>query len=220
MRSIISFIFLLACTSPVKAINVGSITTFIDSADDNVSKEIENNSEQARLVTVSIERISSPEEGGITIPMEMDGELLLSPSRLLLPAKAKNNVRFFYKGLEDDIERYYRITWRDTSLSVDEQRNGRRQAMATTSAQIGTILVVSPRKSSFNYTLKHSVLTNLGNTSYRVIAYGVCLDDRSKQCKETYYDLPGKARTFQRVDVTHKESHIGLWLGQDFVVVK
>lgn len=74
-----------------QAINVGSITTFIDVGVQEVSKEIENSSNQARLVTVSVSRISSPEENGVEIPME-DGELLLSPARMMLPARAKNNV--------------------------------------------------------------------------------------------------------------------------------
>ncbi|MGY3928716.1 EcpB family pilus assembly chaperone [Aeromonas simiae] len=203
-----------------QAINVGSITTFIDAGAQDVAKEIKNNSDQARLVTISISRISSPEEGGVTIPMEMNGELLLSPSRLMLPAKAKNNVRFFYKGPADAKERYYRITWLDTALSADEQRQERRQAVATTSAQIGTILVVTPRQHRFDYAIEKGVLVNRGNASYRVVAYGVCRDQPGKQCRETYYDLPGKRRAFKRVDIHHEKSHLGLWLGQEFVVVK
>lgn len=201
------------------AINVGSITTFIDVGVQDVAKEVENNSDQARLVTVSVSRISSPEESGVELPMT-DGELLLSPARLMLPAKAKNNVRFFYKGPADDQERYYRITWRDTALSMDEQRNERRQAVATTSAMIGTILVVTPRRSRFDYALEKDQLINRGNASYRVVAYGVCRDKPDEQCKETYYDLPGKHRIFKRVNIHHDKSHIGLWLGPEFVVVK
>ncbi|MCR4451225.1 hypothetical protein [Aeromonas veronii] len=202
-----------------QAINVGSITTFIDVGVQDVTKEVENNSDQARLVTVSVSRISSPEEGGVELPMT-DGELLLSPARLMLPAKAKNNVRFFYKGPADDQERYYRITWRDTALSMDEQRNERRQAVATTSAMISTILVVTPRRSRFDYALEKDQLINRGNASYRVVAYGVCRDKPDEQCKETYYDLPGKYRTFKRVNIHHDKSHIGLWLGPAFVIVK
>ncbi|MBL0669026.1 fimbria/pilus periplasmic chaperone [Aeromonas jandaei] len=213
-------LLLLACPFASHAINVGSVTTFIDVGTQEVSKEIENNSDQARLVTIAVSRISSPEEGGVEIPMEMDGELLLSPSRIVLPAKAKNNVRFFYKGPADDKERYYRITWRDTALSMDDQRNESRQAVATTSAQIGTILVVTPRQSNFDYVLSHGELTNRGNASYRVVAYGVCRDNPKQQCRETYYDLPGKQRTFKRVDITHEKGHVGLWLGPEFVVVK
>ncbi|MCE9933881.1 hypothetical protein [Aeromonas salmonicida] len=152
--------------------------------------------------------------------MEVEGELLLTPARMMLPAKGKNNVRFFYKGPMDDKERYYRITWRDTALSMDEQRNDSRQAVATTSAQIGTILVVTPRQVRFDYVLNLGELTNRGNASYRVVAYGACRGQPDKQCKESYYDLPGKQRAFKQVDTNHEKSHVGLWLGKDFAIVK
>lgn len=202
-----------------QAINVGAVTTFIDAGSQEVAKQIENDSDQARLVTVTVTRISSPEEGGQEMPMEVDGELMLSPSRLMLPANAKNNVRFFYKGPQDGKERYYRIRWLDTALSVDDQRSERRQAVATTSAQIGTILVVTPRQQQFAYDLKGDTLTNKGNASYRTVAYGPCLKSQ-ELCKETYYDLPGKQRKFKQVNMSDKKSHLGLWLGQEFVVVK
>ncbi|WP_270828352.1 hypothetical protein [Aeromonas sp. Y318-1] len=204
-----------------QAINVGSVTTFIDAGSQDVAKEIENGSAQARLVTISVSRISSPEEGGQEIPMEVAGELMLSPSRLMLPAHAKNNVRFFYKGPQDGKERYYRIRWLDTALSMDDQSSNRRQAVATTSAQIGTILVVTPRQQHFAYNLQNGMLSNQGNASYRTVAYGPCLDRKAQaQCKETYYDLPGKQRCFKKVDMQDPQSHLGLWLGQEFVVVK
>ena len=128
-------IWLLLIPGISQAINVGAVTTFIDADSQEVAKQIENGSNQARLVTVTVTRISSPEEGGREIPMEVSGELMLSPSRMMLPANAKNNVRFFYKGPQDDKERYYRIRWLDTALSADDQRSERRQAVATTSAR-------------------------------------------------------------------------------------
>ncbi|HIC8842511.1 fimbria/pilus periplasmic chaperone [Aeromonas sp. 602396] len=212
-------IWLLLIPGISQAINVGAVTTFIDADSQEVAKQIENGSDQARLVTVTVTRISSPEEGGREIPMEVSGELMLSPSRMMLPANAKNNVRFFYKGPQDDKERYYRIRWLDTALSADDQRSERRQAVATTSAQIGTILVVTPRQQRFSYDLKGDTLTNKGNASYRTVAYGPCLKSQ-ELCKETYYDLPGKQRRFKQVDMHDKKSHLGLWLGQEFVIVK
>ena len=215
----IAAIWLLLIPGISQAINVGAVTTFIDAGSQEVAKQIENGSDQARLVTISVTRITSPEEGGQEIPMEVSGELMLSPSRLMLPANAKNNVRFFYKGPQDDKERYYRIRWLDTALSADDQRSERRQAVATTSAQIGTILVVTPRQQRFSYDLKGDTLTNKGNASYRTVAYGPCLKSQ-ELCKETYYDLPGKQRRFKQVDMHDKKSHLGLWLGQEFVIVK
>ncbi|MDX7837749.1 hypothetical protein UW989_11635 [Aeromonas caviae] len=215
----ITAIWLLLIPGISQAINVGAVTTFIDAGSQEVAKQIENGSDQARLVTISVTRITSPEEGGQEIPMEVSGELMLSPSRLMLPANARNNVRFFYKGPQDDKERYYRIRWLDTALSVDDQRNERRQAVATTSAQIGTILVVTPRQHRFAYDLKDDMLTNQGNASYRTVAYGPCLKGE-ELCKETYYDLPGKQRRFKQVNMRDPKSHLGLWLGQEFVVIK
>ncbi|MGL6646558.1 hypothetical protein ACSZOH_14920 [Aeromonas caviae] len=215
----ITAIWLLLIPGISQAINVGAVTTFIDAGSQEVAKQIENGSDQARLVTISVTRITSPEEGGQEIPMEVSGELMLSPSRLMLPANARNNVRFFYKGPQDDKERYYRIRWLDTALSVDDQRNERRQAVATTSAQIGTILVVTPRQHRFAYDLKDDTLTNQGNASYRTVAYGPCLKGE-ELCKETYYDLPGKQRRFKQVNMRDPKSHLGLWLGQEFVVIK
>ncbi|WP_342059254.1 EcpB family pilus assembly chaperone [Aeromonas sp. OTU364] len=215
----IAAIWLLLIPGISQAINVGAVTTFIDAGSQEVAKQIENGSDQARLVTISVTRITSPEEGGQEIPMEVSGELMLSPSRLMLPANARNNVRFFYKGPQDDKERYYRIRWLDTALSVDDQRNEHRQAVATTSAQIGTILVVTPRQHRFAYDLKDDTLTNRGNASYRTVAYGPCLKGE-ELCKETYYDLPGKQRRFRQVNMRDPKSHLGLWLGQEFVVIK
>lgn len=215
----IAAIWLLLIPGISQAINVGAVTTFIDAGSQEVAKQIENGSDQARLVTISVTRITSPEEGGQEIPMEVSGELMLSPSRLMLPANARNNVRFFYKGPQDDKERYYRIRWLDTALSVDDQRNEHRQAVATTSAQIGTILVVTPRQHRFAYDLKDDTLTNRGNASYRTVAYGPCLKGE-ELCKETYYDLPGKQRRFKQVNMRAPKSHLGLWLGQEFVVIK
>lgn len=212
--------FFLMLPNICHAINVGPVTLFVDSGYSEISNEIKNDSDQARLVTVSVTRISSPETGGVKIAEETDGEILLSPSRLVLPAKAKNNVRFFYKGPSDAVERYYRITWNDLPLSVDENGDNKEKVIASTSARINTILVVSPRKSNFEYSLDKNILKNNGNASYRVVAYGPCLSDVQKQCKETYYDLPGKKRKFKYVDIGSNKGHVGLWLGKEFVVVK
>ena len=35
-----------------------------------------------------------------------------------------------------------------------------------------------------------------------------------------YYDLPGKQRRFKQVNMRDPKSHLGLWLGQEFVVIK
>ena len=130
-------------------------------------------------------------------------------------------VRFFYKGPADDKERYYRIVWFDQALS-DAQRNGsQRSAVATASARIGTILVVAPRQANFRYQFAGDTLTNTGNATLRIIAYGPCLKIADgKECKENYYLMPGKSRRFTRVNIADKKGRVALWQGEQFVPVK
>ncbi|WP_447079169.1 EcpB family pilus assembly chaperone [Shewanella algae] len=209
-------------SSCVHAVNVGSVTTFIQPEQESVSKEIANPTDTARLILVSVAKISSPTEGGEVISME-DGELMLTPSRLLLPANARNNIRFFYNGPKDDNERYYRITWTDMALSEEQGSISSKIAIATASAMIGTILVVSPRIDRFSYKFFPSgQLKNTGNSSYRVIAYGPCINKESdkEQCKENYNDMPNKVRQFKIVDVLDDKGHVAIWHGDRFISVK
>ena len=83
--------------------------------------------------------------------MSSRDEMLLSPASLILPANASDVIRFYYKGPNDARERYYRIVWFDQALSEAGQNSARRNAVATTSARIGTILVVAPRQDRFAY---------------------------------------------------------------------
>lgn len=82
--------------------------------------------------------------------MSSRDEMLLSPASLILPANASDVIRFTTRP-NDARERYYRIVWFDQALSEAGQNSARRNAVATTSARIGTILVVAPRQDRFAY---------------------------------------------------------------------
>lgn len=211
-------------SSSVLALDVGDITSFINSNNNTLSKEIKNTTDNGRLITIHLERISSPLDEGRIIPMENKGEILLSPASLLLPAKASEQIRFFYKGPEDNKERYYRIVWFDQALSDARTSNVTRSAVATSSARIGTILVVAPRLVNYRYQYSNGVLTNTGNATLRILAYGPCVKStdskNGKDCKESYYLMPGKERRFTRVNIADKRGRVALWQGAQFVSVK
>ncbi|VTM23503.1 putative fimbrial protein TcfA [Raoultella terrigena] len=206
---------------PARALDVGDISSFMNSDSSVLSKEIKNTTDSGRLINIHMERLSSPLDGGNVIAMESQDEVLLTPASLLLPAKSSDVIRFFYKGPTDDKERYYRIVWFDQALS-DAQRNGAaRSAVATASARIGTILVVAPRKVNYRYQYANGMLVNSGNATLRILAYGPCLKAADgKECKENYYLMPGKERRFTRVNVADKKGRVALWQGEQFVPVK
>ncbi len=153
--------------------------------------------------------------------MDKPDELLLTPASLLLPAQASEVIRFFYKGPADEKERYYRIVWFDQALSDAQRDNANRSAVATASARIGTILVVAPRQANYHFQYANGSLTNTGNATLRILAYGPCLKAANgKECKENYYLMPGKSRRFTRVDTADNKGRVALWQGDKFIPVK
>ena len=184
---------LLAGVSPAQALDVGDISSFMNSGSSTLSKTIKNSTDSGRLINIHLERLSSPLDGGQVIPMDKPDEVLLTPASLLLPAQ----------------------------LSDAQRDNANRSAVATASARIGTILVVAPRQVNYRFQYANGSLTNTGNATLRILAYGPCLKAADgKECKENYYLMPGKSRRFTQVDTANKKGRVALWQGEQFVPVK
>ena len=204
------------------AINVGDITSIMTSEASSLSKEIINTTDSARYVSVTVKQLSSPLPGGVELNVN-PGELQATPASLILPGEAKDVFRFFYKGPEDDKERYYRLQWIDEPISESATTKAGKAATATASAEIGTILVIAPRKERFDYSRQDDLITNTGNVSFRVIAYGACKDkaqDQGRGCRERYYVMPGTKIRLQKSDVSNSRTRIGIWHGKQFITVK
>lgn len=93
--------------------------------------------------------------------------------------------------------------------------------VSTASARIGTILVVAPRQANYHFQYANGSLTNTGNATLRILAYGPCLKAANgKECKENYYLMPGKSRRFTRVDTADNKGRVALWQGDKFIPVK
>lgn len=205
------------------AISVGDITSIMTSNESSLSKEITNTTNAARFVSITVKQISSPLADGVEITSANSGELLSTPANLILPGQATDVFRFFYKGPQDDKERYYRLQWIDEPVSESAETKSSKTAVATASAEIGTILVVAPRKERFNYSRNGDLISNTGNVSFRVIAYGPCKDkarDDGKGCRERYYIMPGTKMRLKRTDITNSRSRIGIWHNNQFITVK
>lgn len=207
-------------TFSAQAINVGDVTSMMTPERNNLAKEILNNTDTARFVSVNVERISSPMAGGTIMPMESKSEILSTPASLILPGHAKENFRFIYNGPADDKERYYRLSWTDEPVSEYGASEHKKTGQATTSAIIGTILVVAPRKENFKFKRNGDRITNTGNSSFRVISYGPCKDkskDTGQGCRERYYLMPGVSAKITHTDLTNKKTRIGIWHGEQLI---
>ncbi|MEM6162364.1 pilus assembly protein [Erwinia sp. P6884] len=200
-----------------QAINVGTITTIIPAEKQLIAKEIKNESEMARLITVRVDRIDSPLSSGKIIPYDSAEELLSSPSQLMMPGNSKNIIKFWYQGKQDTQERYYRLTFTDEPISDEGDQDSGKYAMAQAKAVISTILVVQPREKNLQYALTPQGVVNKGNVSFRITAIGDCQDKKKKDCRELFYVMPGKTHAFQQVDLHAKGSHVGLWDIEHFI---
>ena len=208
-KHLLPLALLFSGISPAQALDVGDISSFMNSDSSTLSKTIQNSTDSGRLINIRLERLSSPLDDGQVIAMDKPDELLLTPASLLLPAQASEVIRFFYKGPADEKERYYRIVWFDQALSDAQRDNANRSAVATASARIGTIQYAN------------GSLTNTGNATLRILAYGPCLKAANgKECKENYYLMPGKSRRFTRVDTADNKGRVALWQGDKFIPVK
>ena len=220
-KHLLPLALLFSGISPAQALDVGDISSFMNSDSSTLSKTIKNSTDSGRLINIRLERLSSPLDDGQVISMDKPDELLLTPASLLLPAQASEVIRFFYKGPADEKERYYRIVWFDQALSDAQRDNANRSAVATASARIGTILVVAPRQANYHFQYANGSLTNTGNATLRILAYGPCLKAANgKECKENYYLMPGKSRRFTRVDTADNKGRVALWQGDKFIPVK
>lgn len=217
--------FVLFICPHANAINVGAITSIIAPDQDVIAKEVINTVDDARLVSLSVERISSPMEGGEVIPMESKQEIMATPSNLILPGNGKDVFRIFYAGPKDNKERYYRLVWRDNPIAEEGLSKTRKAASATTSATISTILVVTPRQDNFNYQYRDGVIYNTGNSSFRTVAFGPCKqpktnEDKNKGCRERYYVMPGLGAHLKFVDIHNQKLNVGIWHNEDYINVK
>lgn len=218
-KLLLSIYLFIALSFSAYGIDVGDISSFINSDRSSISKEIKNSTDTGRLVNVGVKRISSPLEDGVEIPFEAHDELLFTPTKLLLPAQSGDIVRFVYNGPHDDKERYYRIIWFDQSLDESQNTSAKRSAVASASARIGTILVVAPREVRYSYHYENGFITNTGNATLRVLAYGACIKGK-EDCKEKYFLMPGRKRKFNIVNVNDKKGRVALWQGEQFIPVK
>ena len=60
---------LLAGASPAQALDVGDISSFMNSGSSTLSKTINNSTDSGRLINIHLERLSSPLDGGQVIRM-------------------------------------------------------------------------------------------------------------------------------------------------------
>jgi P pilus assembly protein, chaperone PapD len=157
-----------------------------------ISKRIVNDGSKQNLYGIAAVKIDRPGAGGEHRERIANGELLFAPLSFSLSPGGGEFFKIFYRGPQDDKERYYRILFKEMPMLLFPEQRGGKKSEAVPVVAMETILVVRPRKIRFGYSLDESrgVVKNTGNTFFKLIVHKGCHspDDEAKMI----YLLPGE----------------------------
>jgi P pilus assembly chaperone PapD len=174
-------------------------STIYDMAADKpfMSKRIFNDSKKQNVYSISAVKIDKPGPGGERRESIKEGELLFAPLNFSLAPDAGEYFKIFYRGPQDDKERYYRVQFTEMPVTLFPERNTGKKSEAIPAIALDTILVVRPRKVDLRYTLDEQagILKNTGNTFLKSSFRKDATQQMMKQlfvmyCQETY-NSPG-----------------------------
>lgn len=192
-------------SASVKAVYFDSIIYEMPADRDFIAKQLFNDTQKNNIYTISAYRIDRPGVGGEhRLPME-NGELLYAPLKFSVAANGKEYFKIFYRGPRDDKERYYRITFTESPLTLFPFKPAARKTYIFPVVAMNTILVVRPRTLHFSYRLdeQNGTLQNDGNTFFRVIIQKGCNGDDESSTQ--FYMLPGETYKNKSLSAQNKK---------------
>lgn len=185
-------LFVVLYSIPVYSISLESTIYDMEANKSFISKRIYNDSKKQNIYSISAVKIDRPGPGGEHRTPIADGELIFTPLNFSLAPGASEYFKIFYRGAQDDRERYYRIIFREMPVTLFPDRGRGKNSETIPAIAMDTILVIRPRKAKFSYMIdeKNGVLKNTGNTFFRVIVHKGChsTDDEAT----IRYILPGE----------------------------
>ncbi|MFH7527850.1 molecular chaperone [Aeromonas sp. A5] len=188
------------------AFSIGPVTVNIEPGEFLLTRTVFNDSSVPKVYHVEAVKISTPKANGEEMPL-VKGELLYSPKKIFLQPNGNANIKFYYKGKEDDVERYYRVTFTElpTALSIKDNSNGASIDVVTA---IQTILVVRPRKIIFDYALdqNNGFIKNTGNTYFEFMVKQGC--EQSDSIADGKFLLPGELYQNKKIKDVENQSFI------------
>ena len=178
---------------PASAVYFDSIIYDMDASKDFISRPIVNDTKNNNLYTISAYKISRPGSGDERPVPGQDKDLVWSPLQFIVQANGQEYFKLYYRGPKDAVERYYRVIFKETPVTIFPWRQDQKQMDVVPSVSMSTILIVRPRKTQFKYEINEETGTikNTGNTFFRVVIQKGCNGDDESSTQ--FYMLPGES---------------------------
>lgn len=185
-------LILLLMSLPAWAFDIGPVTTTMESDTEFLTRTVINTSDKPKLYQVKAIKLTTPKIEGKELQIE-SGELLFSPKRFTLHSRGSQNVKFYYKGSKDDLERYYRITFTEfPAAQTSTPLNAKLSGSVELSLALQSILVVRPRQVNMKYLVDNisGSINNIGNTYFEFMVKDGCKQPES--LVDSIFIMPGE----------------------------
>lgn len=215
-KSLYCLLLALWLPSTVQAapeLNIGGLYDYIDASKSTLLKRVRNSGDTTAFVKVSAVELVYDRNGEArevdleALPLDQRG-LVVSPARLIVPARGLQAVRFLYRG-ERSQERYFRVRFIpvmpevDDGFAVDQaQTEAYRDSLkagVNLLAGYGSILFVRPSEPRYTSRITakngHLTVVNAGNSTVVLDHFRVCLVANEECAPATkHHVLPGRTR--------------------------
>ena len=147
------------CIQPASAVYFDSIIYDMDARKDFISRPIVNDTKNNNLYTISAYKISRPGNGDERPVPGQDKDLVWSPLQFTVQANGQEYFKLYYRGPKDAVERYYRVIFKETPVTIFPWRQDQKKLNVVPSVSMSTILIVRPRKTRFQYEINEATGT-------------------------------------------------------------
>lgn len=196
-------------------LNVGGLYDYLDAGRSTLVKRVRNGGDSTAFVKVSVAELVY-DSNGVAREVDIDSRtleqrgLVVSPARLIVPARGMQSVRLLYRGARDQ-ERYFRLRFipvlpeSGDGFAVSEAQakayGDSLKAGVQLLAGYGTLLFVRPEASRYQTPVRQQggqlVIANQGNTTVVLDHFRQCSVDGSDCATATkHHLLPGRSREF------------------------
>lgn len=174
------------------AVYFNSIIYDMDDSKDFIARSVINDTKKTNLYTLSAYKISRPGNGLEPPVNNIARDLVWSPLKFTVQPNGREYFKLYYRGPKDDVERYYRVIFRETPVTLFPWRAEQKKMDFIPVVSMSTILIVRPRKTHLRYEIdeQSGTIKNTGNTFFRVILQKGCNGDDESSTQ--FYMLPGE----------------------------
>lgn len=183
---------LLSSVQPASAAYFDSLIYDMTADRTFISRPMVNDTDRTNLYTLTAYKIDRPGKGGENRISGGEMEVVYTPLKFTVQPGGKEYFKLFYRGPQDNIERYYRVIFKESPIRLFPFKNQQQNTDIIPVVAVSTLLVVRPRKTNLAFEVdeKTGVIRNTGNTFFRVIIQQGC--NGNDESSQQFYMLPGE----------------------------